>query len=300
VGNNSTASQSLGGGIGSGAGGPFPSITITNSAIIGNTGGSTGGIFGNPTITNSTISGNRATFAVSAVGGGFRSAGGGTLMNVTIANNSSVNSGGGVGASASLIIRNSIIAGNTALNNPDVDGAFTSQGNNLVQNRGTSSGYIASDLPDGTNPLLDVLKNNGGLSATHAPLPGSPANESGNNTFAVGPNDQRGPGFARIVGSADVNGAFERQGVTAASVTIGGQVTSTEGRGISKAQVMITNTEAGVCFARTNPFGFYRFEGIPAGETYIFDVSHKRYSFLPQVVTILEERNDLNFHGMPK
>jgi hypothetical protein len=84
-----------------------------------------------------------------------------------------------------------------------------SQGNNIVQNRGTSTGYIASDLPNGTNPLLASLSNNGGLSATHALLVGSSAINAGNNAYAVGTTDQRGTGFNRIArGKIDI-GAFE-------------------------------------------------------------------------------------------
>jgi hypothetical protein len=45
----------------------------------------------------------------------------------------------------------------------------------------------------------------------------------------------------------------------------------------------------------TNPFGYFFFTDVPAGETYIFSVSHKRYSFSPQVLTVTEETNNLNF-----
>ncbi|MDQ6786500.1 MAG: carboxypeptidase-like regulatory domain-containing protein, partial [Acidobacteriota bacterium] len=288
--------------------------TITNSAIVSNTASSSGvsgsssggGISGSATITNSTISGNQAlafpTGAGSATGGGI--SGGGTLTNVTIANNfansNGIAIGGGINVvSPTTIIRNSIVANNTATINPDISGAFTSQGNNLVRNRSGSSGYIASDLPDGTDPLLDVLKNNGGLSATHALLAGSPAIDAGNNSFATGANDQRGPGFARIFGSAVDIGAFEVQGATAALVSIDGRVKTASGQGVSKAQVWITNMEGARCFTPTNSFGFYRFEGIPAGETYVFDVHHKRYSFVSQVLSVNEETNGLNFTAFP-
>lgn len=271
--------------------------TITNSAIIGNTAIFFGGGIrhgGNPLIiTNSTISGNRASF-----GGGISGGNNGvTLRNVTITNNSASSNSGGI--DTLFATGNSLVAGNTAPTNPDIGGSFTSQGNNLVQNRGTSTGYIASDLPNGTNPLLAPLANNGGLSATHALLPGSPAINAGNNALASGTTDQRGPGFARIVGAAVDIGAFETQGATAANVTIGGRILTENGRGVSNAQMWMTNTQAGVCFAPTNSFGYYRFPEVPAGETYIFDVRHKRYLFLPQILTVMEEMNDLNFTAQP-
>ena len=291
-------------GAGIGGAGASPSITVTNSAILNNIGVRGGGIYGNPTVTNSTISGNRTRNTTFGEGGGIYSLGGGTLTNVTITNNSAFVRGGGIynffTSSGGPVIRNSIVAGsNTTFGgSSDIEGTITSQGNNLVQNRGSSTGYVASDLPNGTNPMLDILKNNGGLSVTHALLPGSPAINAGNNAFAVGPNDQRGPGFARIVGSAVDIGAFEVQGATAAAVSVAGQVTTAEGRGINKAQV-IMSSNAGVCFAQTNPFGFYRFEGVPAGETYVFNALHKRYLFSPQILTVTEQIDNLNFVAAP-
>jgi predicted outer membrane repeat protein len=187
------------------------SMTITNSAIINNTAaGYSGGIYGgwcnSPfNISNSTISGNKSLYG----GAGFY--GSGRLTNVTITNNTATSEpGGGIKSCGdSLNIRNSIIAGNNAPSNNDVSGAFVSQGNNIVQNRGTSAGYIVSDLPNGTNPLLASLSNNGGLGATHALLVGSPAINAGNNAYAVGTTDQRGIGFTRIArGKIDI-GAFE-------------------------------------------------------------------------------------------
>jgi hypothetical protein len=155
--------------------------TITNSLIVQNSAPIGSAIKAKTLdINNSTISRNNG---VNAIDPCFA-----TLTNVTITNN---NGGAGVvgptgncgfGGGATYI-RNSLIAGH---NTADVDGPIISQGNNLVQNRGTSTGYIASDLPNGTNPMLAPLANNGGLSATHALLTGSPAINAGNNTFASG------------------------------------------------------------------------------------------------------------------
>jgi hypothetical protein len=67
------------------------------------------------------------------------------------------------------------------------------------------------------DPGLGPLQYNGGPTQTHALLGGSPAINGGNNAFAVDadgnplPYDQRGQGFAWIVGPAVDIGAFERQ-----------------------------------------------------------------------------------------
>jgi len=51
--------------------------------------------------------------------------------------------------------------------------------------------------------------------------------------------------------------------------------------------------------ARTSSFGYYRFDDVLAGETYIVSVTSKRYSFAPQVVSVFEELTDLDFTPEP-
>jgi hypothetical protein len=45
----------------------------------------------------------------------------------------------------------------------------------------------------------------------------------------------------------------------------------------------------------TNAFGYYRFDDVMAGETYVFDVQSKRYVFPTQVLFVAEGHADLNF-----
>jgi len=69
-------------------------------------------------------------------------------------------------------------------------------------------------------------------------------------------------------------------GVTASGVSVGGSITTARGRGISKTYVMLSG--GGLkepVYAMTNPFGYYKFEDIPAGQTYIISVIAKRYRF---------------------
>ena len=82
---------------------------------------------------------------------------------------------------------------------------------------------------------------------------------------------------------------------TAAAVSISGRVTNSFGRGLGQAFVTITRSNGAVTTALTNPFGYYHFNEIPAGATYIFNVRHKRYQFTPQAFNILEETGNLNF-----
>lgn len=81
---------------------------------------------------------------------------------------------------------------------------------------------------------------------------------------------------------------------TAASVSVGGRVLTADGRGISRTQVSITDTAGNVRSAITNPFGYYHFDEIPFGETYVLSVRHKRYQFSPRVFFVTEEITDFN------
>jgi hypothetical protein len=215
-------------------------LTLTNSTVSGNMGTLGGGIYSNcecaPAVNSSTVSGNTAQF-----GGGIwtgangalsvtnstisgNAAGGGdgagievnggtaTLNNVTIAGNGSAGEaqltvvvGGGAAATVeSTIIANALAGGNNC------DGtAPTSNGFNLDSANSCAFG-MATDLKN-TNPLLGPLQNYGGVTNTLALLPGSPAIDKGANPLALA-FDQRGPGFARVVGVAADIGAFEVQG----------------------------------------------------------------------------------------
>ncbi len=203
------------------------------------TNGMGGGIYmagGTVTINNSTIADNEAIggstdgnggTAGNGLGGGLYIAGGTvTINNSTFAGNQAITGktapvyggspgvgyGGGIDNAAgpgALQIYDTIVADNTGSAAPDLYGSVTSQGHNLIGNTNGSSGFTASDLLN-VNPQLGQLQNNGGPTQTMALLPGSPAINAGDNTNAPA-YDQRGPGFARIVGGTIDIGAFENQ-----------------------------------------------------------------------------------------
>ena len=81
---------------------------------------------------------------------------------------------------------------------------------------------------------------------------------------------------------------------TAANVGIAGMVTDANGRAISRVTVLLTDSQGVTRTARTNSFGYYRFEGVASGQTYTLDAQAKGYSFVPQVVSVNDEIVDLN------
>jgi hypothetical protein len=127
--------------------------------------------------------------------------------------------GGGLhqsgGAGADLV--NTIVALNTSPSGSarDVSGSIGSSGHNLVGSAPGSTGFGASDLIN-VNPWLGALTNNGGATPTHAPLPGSPAIDAGDNAFAPA-TDQRG--LPRIIGRFMEIGAVEFEGLVPDATT---------------------------------------------------------------------------------
>lgn len=90
---------------------------------------------------------------------------------------------------------------------------------------------------------------------------------------------------------------FARESVvTAAGVSVSGRVLKPKARGgVPRAIVMMTD-QAGVSrTAKTNSQGYYKFEEVRAGETYIFNVYSSRYQYDSQVVTVTEDLDGLNF-----
>jgi hypothetical protein len=89
---------------------------------------------------------------------------------------------------------------------------------------------------------------------------------------------------------------------TAANVSLSGRVVTSTGRGISNATVtMFGGNLPEPLLARTSAFGYYQFEGLAIGETYILSVGAKRYVFPKPtlIVTPTDNLDDLDFIAEP-
>ena len=172
-----------------------------------------GGIGTGTGMTNVTISGNSASdFYGGQTGGIFVESGSLFVANSTIANNVG---GGGRGIGNILgdqTIINSILTGHEGSDCWNGSATFVSGGNNIEG--GTSCEFTQPTDLQNTNPLIGPLQDNGGLTETHALLPGSPAINAANDTVcAVSPVngvDQRG--VNRPQGTHCDIGAYEFEG----------------------------------------------------------------------------------------
>ena len=239
-GNSTLGGSALGGGISA-----TGNVTLISSTISGNntSGGDAiaGGVYagGNVTVINSTISGN-STSGSSADGGGIFASGSVTLTSSTVYRNSApgrYSRAGGIAAYSDVILNNSIVAGNNAglfgtdmfVFDGDLAANFSLIGNNTGIELSESQSPDANGnlIGSGTNPinaLLGPLAKNGGLTQTHALLPGSQVINAGDPNFDVdGPDgipgtdddipfDQRGASFDRVINGRVDMGAVETRG----------------------------------------------------------------------------------------
>lgn len=229
--------------------------TISGNQTLGNT-SSGGGVYSSQDdviISQSTLSGNSTAGTDSNGAGLFVS--GATLYQSqtasvlisqsTITQNSTAQGiGGGVSSGANLILRNTILAGNTDSGiAPDFEIAagktLSSRYSLIGRSNGTTLTPTTGSVPDSNgnfvggdiaaaaiNPQLGPLQNNGGGVFTHLPLTGSRAIDRGLNSLAVDVTaatpapgllqDQRGTSFTRIL-----DGDHLGSGASAAVVDIG-------------------------------------------------------------------------------
>lgn len=156
---------------------------------------------------------------------------------------------------------------------------------------GTTGNYTnlpGAFVPDATNPntattVTDVVGN----------LPHIPA---GINEIYLRIMTSNAAGTDEWVGIDDINvGCFAP---TAAAVPVSGKVLTTKGTGIARALITMTDDRGNTFTTRTNTFGFYKFENVAAGQSYVFSITSKNYNFEQQIVPVLETVSELNFYAL--
>jgi hypothetical protein len=82
---------------------------------------------------------------------------------------------------------------------------------------------------------------------------------------------------------------------TAANVGVSGRVYTTEGRGVAGAIVRMTDQGGNTVYALTNPFGYYHFDGVASGQSYVMTATSKQYTFAARTVSVSDNITDLDF-----
>ena len=171
-------------------------------------------------------------------------------------------------------------AGKLVLSSTGADLAACTSTSNLVVDRvawGSTPDFVCNETTNAGQPTTaksvqrrvgaaDTNNNSTDFTASSAPTPGAP---------------QLAP--------------------TAASVSIGGRVTTSTGRGIRNVVILMTDGGGQIKTAITGSFGFYSFPDVQAGETYVLTARGKRFTFVQQsqVISINDDNFDVNFTGFP-
>jgi hypothetical protein len=82
-----------------------------------------------------------------------------------------------------------------------------------------------------------------------------------------------------------------------ASVNISGRVMTADGSGIKNAIMVLTDSAGLVRTVQTGSFGYYRFEEVRVGTTYVLEVRSKRFTFEnPNMILVVnDEVGEANF-----
>ena len=93
--------------------------------------------------------------------------------------------------------------------------------------------------------------------------------------------------------------AGEPLGTTAAMVAVSGRVFSPEGTAIRGARITLDDGSGHPMTAISNAFGYYHFDAVQSGGTYIMNAASRGYTFTPRAVSVTDQLTDLDLIALP-
>lgn len=223
-------------------------------------------------IDSSTITANRA---VSAPGGRGGLPGGAAGADATAEGGGVYSDEPGGNRPASLSATSTILAGNLADGGTkhDVRGPFrladhvllgNNTGSNLAAAAPDANGNLIGSAAAPIDARLGPLAFNGGPTPTHALLPGSPAIDAGQEAESVR-FDQRGAGYARVLGARADIGAFESGATGTVTRRLALRLVTVRINRQKRLQARVTDLDTGeLVKAITSPFQAPAFRQITA------------------------------------
>ena len=118
-----------------------------------------------------------------------------------------------------------------------------------------------------------------------------------NGTWSLYARDDAGF-LVAITGEMAGGWGIEFLAPTAAQASISGRVTTADGIGIRNAEMVLTgNTLVTPLRVSTSSFGYFTFEGLQVGETYVLTVNSRRFTFeVPsRVISLTDNAVDIDF-----
>jgi hypothetical protein len=146
--------------------------------------------------------------------------------------------------------------------------------------------YLDADVPGSPNNenIWEIIRVTGNTAVRYGPALPYVNMDPANNRFTI----------SDLESYSDWT-AGEPLAPTAASVDVSGRVVDSSGFGIAGVRIAMQDQAGNIVSALTNPFGFYSFTNVQAGQSYLFSPSHKRYEFQPRLVTVNDELTGLDF-----
>ncbi|MBK8464407.1 MAG: proprotein convertase P-domain-containing protein [Chloracidobacterium sp.] len=198
-------------------------------------------------------------------------------------------------------------------------GGLTPQGPVTINFTDTAGQVLADNGPLNTG-TFEPTTYGGALANFPAPAPANPYNLPGGSISGTGTQTLFGN-----FGGTDSNGTWslylrdrsvaggggaiaggwglEFLASTAANASISGRVMTADGAGIRNAKVVVTgNSLAEPLITSTGSFGWFNFDGLRTGETYVVTINSTRYTFSTpsQVVTLADNVNNADFIADPQ
>jgi hypothetical protein len=170
-----------------------------------------------------------------------------------------------------------------------VGGAFN-QGQTYTITETATAGVVVTGITSPSSPTAASCTATGGLvvgnpvTTGRATLCGTAGVVAGVNTVTF---TNTGAAFTNLGGL----------GPTAGTASVSGRVITPQGKGIINVVVTMTDSEGNTRSTVSTTGGYYRFDEVEVGSTYVITVTGKRFTFsqASQVVNVVDDTEEINF-----
>ena len=163
--------------------------------------------------------------------------------------------------------------------------------------------FVAIAFCTTLSPIISA-QSGGAFEITQSVVSNGGGQSDGGSFGLTGTTGQSLAGTNSSGGAFVVRGGFWQSSFapSAALVSVSGQVLQANGGGISRARINLTAPKGTTRTAISSSFGYFRFDDVEVGQTYILTVVSKRYLFInnTQVITVFDEIGELNFTAEPQ
>jgi hypothetical protein len=148
---------------------------------------------------------------------------------------------------------------------------------------------------------IATSQSGGSFAITQSVIAGGGGGPSAGGTFSL-----TGTIGQSIAGANTSGGTFAVQAgfwnsplsTTAATVPISGRVLDAAGAPLRNVVVSITDSTGSVIVTRTNAFGYFGFDQVQSGQTYVVNISARAHTFATQVLSVNDSLTGLEFRSL--